>query len=58
MATSSSYILFGGDVALWTEGNAIMLKTCDPHGDPAELNPAQAETLARLLRELAAQQPK
>jgi hypothetical protein len=58
MTTSNSYILFGGDVALWTEDNAIMLKTCDPHGDPAELSPAQAETLARLLRELAERHPK
>jgi hypothetical protein len=58
MATSNSYILFGGDVALWTEDDVIMLKTCDPHGDPAQLNAEEAGTLARLLRELAGQEPK
>ena len=58
MATSNSYILFGGDVALWIEDNAIMLKTCDPYGDPAQLNAEEATTLARLLRELAEQQSK
>jgi hypothetical protein len=53
MATSNSYVLFGGDIALWTEDDVIKLKTCDPSGDPVELNAEQAATLARLLGELA-----
>ena len=58
MATSNSYVLFGGDVALWTEDNTIMLKACDPHGDPIALSAEEAGTLARLLRELAGEEPK
>jgi hypothetical protein len=58
MATSNGYVLFGGDVALWTEDDVIMLKTCDPHGDPVELKAEEAATLARLLRELAGQESK
>ncbi|MES1151971.1 MAG: hypothetical protein ABUL54_08750 [Dongia sp.] len=58
MATSNSYVLFGGDVALWTEDDAIMLKTCDPNGEPVELSAEDAATLAGLLRELAEQAPK
>ena len=57
MATSNSYVLFGGDVVLWTEDDVIKLKTCDPTGDPAELNAEQAATLAQLLRKLAGQEP-
>ena len=53
MAPSNSYILFGGDVILYRENGAIMLRTCDPHGDAVELNVEQAATLSRLLRELA-----
>jgi hypothetical protein len=57
MSTSNSYVLFGSNVALWTEGSAIMLKTCDPHGDPVELTAEEAATLSRLLRELADKKP-
>jgi len=53
MATSESYVLFGGDVALWMEGNAIMLKTCEPGGDAVELTAEQAMRLSRLLLKLA-----
>jgi hypothetical protein len=35
-----------------------MLKTCDPHGDPIALSAEEAGTLARLLRELAGEEPK
>jgi len=55
LAASSSYVLFGGDVALWTEGDAIMLKTCDPNGDAVELTAEQAARLSRLLLQLADQ---
>ena len=58
MTGSNAYVLFGGDIALWVEDGAVMLKTCDPHGDPAALNAQEAATLARLLRELAEQQSK
>ena len=53
MAVSNSYVLFGGDVTLWSEDGVIMLKTCDPHGDPVELNEEEAATLSRLLLKLA-----
>jgi hypothetical protein len=53
MTTSDSYVLFEGDIALWTEGGTIMLKTCDPSGDAVELNAEQAATLSRLLLKLA-----
>jgi hypothetical protein len=52
MATSNSYVLFGGDIALWTEGDMIMVKTCDPSGDAVELSAEQAATLSRLLLKL------
>ena len=55
MATSISYVLFGGDVALWMEDGTIMLKTCDPDGDAVELTAEQAARLSRLLRQLADQ---
>jgi hypothetical protein len=58
MTTSNSYVLFGGDVALWTEDGAIMLKTCDPHRDPARLTAEEAATLSRLLSELAGKETK
>ena len=57
MSTSKSYVLFGGDVALWSEDGVIMLKTCDPHGDAVELNTEEAATLSLLLRELADKNP-
>jgi hypothetical protein len=53
MATSDSYVLFGGDIALWTEGDTIMVKTCDPSGDAVELSAEQAATLSRVLLKLA-----
>jgi hypothetical protein len=58
MATSNSYVLFGADVALWMEDDAIMLKTCDPSGDAIQLSAEDAMTLARLLRELADKEPR
>ena len=58
MATSNSYVLFGGDVALWTEDDAIMLKTCDPHGDAVELSAEQAARLSRILLQLAGKKPE
>jgi hypothetical protein len=56
MATSASYVLFGGDVALWTEDDRIMLKTCDPGGDAVQLTAEQAMRLSRLLRKMAGQE--
>lgn len=53
MAGANAYVLFGGDVALWEEDGVIMLKTCDPHGDPVELNEDEAMTLSQLLLKLA-----
>ncbi len=53
MPLSNSYVLFGGDVILYVEDGAIMLKTCDPSGDAVELKAEDAATLSRLLRELA-----
>ena len=57
MSPSNAYVLFGGDVALWIEDGAIMLKTCDPNGDAVELKAQEAETLSRLLLDLAHQKP-
>jgi hypothetical protein len=53
LSHSNSYVLFGGDVILYTEGGAIMLKTCDPHRDAIALKAEDAVTLAQLLRQLA-----
>jgi len=53
MAMSDSYVLFGGDIALWTEDDAIMVKTCDPSGDAVGLTAEQAMILSRLLLKLA-----
>jgi hypothetical protein len=53
LSLNNSYVLFGGDVILYLEDGAIMLKTCDPHGDAVELKNEEAVTLSHLLRELA-----
>jgi hypothetical protein len=53
LSPTNSYVLFGGDVILYVENGAIMLKTCDPSGDAVELKAEEAATLSRLLRELA-----
>lgn len=53
MSTLNSYVLSGGDVVLWAEEGSIMLKTCDPNGEPVELSADDAATLSRLLLELA-----
>jgi hypothetical protein len=49
----NSYVLFGGDVILYVEDGAIMLRTCDPSGDAVELKAEEAATLSRLLGQLA-----
>ena len=53
---TNSYVLFGGDVILYVEKGAIMLKTCDPRGDAVELKAEEAATLSGLLRKLAENQ--
>jgi hypothetical protein len=53
MTGPNAYVLFGGDVALWEENGVIMLKTCDPSGDPVELNEDEAVTLSQLLLKLS-----
>ena len=53
MSLSNSYVLFGGDVILYVEDGAIMLRTCDPHGDAVTLKAEEAATLSHLLRRLA-----
>ena len=53
MPASNSYVLFEGDVILFVQDGAIMLKTCDPHGDPVEMNEEEATTLGNLLLKLA-----
>jgi hypothetical protein len=55
LPTSSSYVLFEGDVILFVQDGVIMLKTCDSHNDPVELNDEQAATLGNLLLKLAAE---
>jgi hypothetical protein len=54
LSQSNSYILFGGDVILYREDGAIMLKTCDR--DAVALKAEDAVTLSRLLRQLAENQ--
>jgi hypothetical protein len=56
LSLSNSYVLFGGDVILYLEEGAIMLRTCDPNGDAVELKPEEAATLSGLLRQLAENQ--
>ena len=56
MSLNKSYVLFGGDVILYVEDGAIMLRTCDPNGDAVELKAEEAETLSGLLRQLADKQ--
>ena len=56
MSQSNSYVLFGGDVILYMEDGAIMLKTCDPHRDAVALKAEDAVTLSRLLRQRAENQ--
>jgi hypothetical protein len=51
---ANSHVLFGGDVILWKEDDAIMLKASDLNGRPVELSPEEAMTLSGLLRDLAA----
>jgi hypothetical protein len=53
LSLNNSYVLFGGDVILYVEDGAIMLRTCDPGGDAVELKAEEAATLSRLLRQLA-----
>ncbi len=53
MPASNSYVLFEGDVILFVQDGVIKLKTCDPHGDPVEMNEEQASTLGNLLLKLA-----
>jgi hypothetical protein len=53
MAEAKSYVLFGGDVALWLEDDIIMLKTTALSGDAVELTTDQAKRLSRILLELA-----
>ena len=53
MPLNNSYVLFGGDVILYVDDGAIMLRTCDPNGDAVELKAEEAATLSQLLRELA-----
>ncbi len=36
------------NVMVWVDGG-IMLKTCDPHGDPVEMTEVDAEALCKLL---------
>jgi hypothetical protein len=55
LSGSKSYVLFEGDVILFVDNGAIMLKTCDPHGDPVEMNDEQATTLGELLLNLVAE---
>ncbi len=54
MSGANRYVLFGGDVILYVEDGAIMLKTCDPGG--VALKAQDAARLSRLLRELAENQ--
>ena len=54
MSLNTSYVLFGGDVILYVEDGAIMLRTCDPNGEAVELKAEEAATLSGLLRDLAA----
>lgn len=56
MSLSNSYVLFGGDVILYVEDGAIMLKTCDPNGDAVALKAEEAATLSGLLRQFAEKQ--
>jgi hypothetical protein len=53
LSLANSYVLFGGDVILYVEDGAIMLRTCDPSGDAVELKADEAMTLSHLLRKLA-----
>jgi hypothetical protein len=54
VARSEPIELAGGDIVLWSEpGGPIMLKTCEPYGDPVELNEHQAEELAEALLKMA-----
>jgi hypothetical protein len=53
LSQTNSYVLFGGDVILYVEDGAIMLKTCDPSGDAVELKAEEAATLSQLLHRLA-----
>jgi hypothetical protein len=53
LSAPNSYVLFEGDVILFVQDGVIMLKTCDPHGDPVEMNEAEATTLGNLLLKLA-----
>ena len=51
----SDPIRIAEDVWVWTdEGGSIHIKTTDPHGDPVELNEAQAEELIMLLQAMVA----
>ncbi len=55
LSAAKSHILFEGDVLVFVQDGVVMLKTCDPHGDPVELNEEQAATLGNLLLKLASE---
>jgi hypothetical protein len=48
--------LSGGEIVVWVDQGVIMIKTCEPHGDPVELSEDEAMQLSDLLRRLAAEQ--
>lgn len=48
--------LAGGEIAVWDDNGAIMLKVCNAYQDPVELNEEEALELAELLTRLARQQ--
>jgi hypothetical protein len=56
LSLPNSYVLFGGDVILYVEDGAIMLRTCDPNGDAVALKAEEVATLSGLLRKLAEDQ--
>jgi hypothetical protein len=53
LSASSSYVLFEGDVILFVQNGVVMLKTCDPYGDPVEMSDEEATVLGNLLLKLA-----
>jgi hypothetical protein len=49
LGNAKSYVLSGGDVILWTEDGAIMLKASDANDEPVALSVDEAKALSQAL---------
>ena len=58
MGIAKSYVLSGGDVILWAEDGAILLKARDANNEPVALSVEEAKTLSQALLALVAAHPE